>query len=463
MVTTTPLTNVIGRVDYISNPERQEHLEAVYSGVTMRFWKELSAHCQKAAKEAGHKKTREAREFMMPIANELAWKYNPYELCEKISAEVKQITGTENITALHWNKTRSNYHCHIVVAENEKCDEIKEGAVFTRNTYFDAEGKRSTKGKCTDIDGQLLKGCSFYPKGSCLQTRKGFKAKKSILATKSFLQDFKQQMANFQNNLLREKRFEVCDSSVYLGYQHIGKDKTEEIEDDIRAKNATKKEFNKITKELVELSKKIPQNEKKRLIEGLKLNRQVAGESFKQNKFDSTIAEIISGMKQLQDQFDDKLTDYAKLSIKKWAENIDYDEEKNMPRRFSELSIGRKLAEEISYFGDEFFEREMIESRIYALVCGRNAFDNNLITDRKRLESTLYITPKFVYELCDENEIEYNLTEQQQENLGIYNDVDYGDGDELFKMLEDVVYQNKWQQPTQQQNKQRERDYEWEI
>lgn len=461
MVTTTPLTNVIGRVDYISNNKRQEHLEAVCSDVNMNFWRELSAHCQKAAKEAGHTRTREAREFMMPIANELAI-YHPVELCEMISNEVKKITGTENVTAIHWNKTKTNYHCHIIVAENERCDEIKKGAVFTRNTYFDAEGKRSTKGKCTDADGQLRKGCSFYPKGSCLETKKEFKPKKSMLASKKFLQEFKQQMATFQNNLLHEKRFEVCDGRLYLGDQHIGKDKTDEIEADIRAKNATKKEFNKITKELVELSEKIPQNEKKRLIQELKLNRQVVGQSFKENKFNSTIAELISGMKQLQDQFDDKLTDYAKLSIRKWAENIDYNEEKNAPLRCSYMSanLSRKLAEYISYFSDEFFEREMIEWRVDGILWRSNAFGDNLINDRKRFESTLYITPKFVYELCEENGIEYNLTEQQREALGI--DLCDKEEDLLLEMMQDVIQNNNWQQK-QYSHRQRERDDEWEI
>lgn len=36
------LTDVRGRVDYISNPERQEHLYAVYSTVEPEFWQYLS-------------------------------------------------------------------------------------------------------------------------------------------------------------------------------------------------------------------------------------------------------------------------------------------------------------------------------------------------------------------------------------------------------------------------------------
>lgn len=361
MVTTTPLTNVRGRVDYISNAKRQEHLEAVYSEVDTGFWEELSAHCQKAAKEAGHKKAREAREFMMPLANQLASEMSPKKLCEKISKKVKEITGTENIVAIHWNKTKSNYHCHIIVSENEAEKTIKSGTVLTRNTYYDSDGKRSTKSKCLGSDGELLPGCRFYPKGSCIKTEEQFKAKKNEFATKSFLREFKHQMANFQNELLSEERFKVADPSIYLSHQHIGKGLPEEIENDIKEKNARKSDYNKKVKEILEFGEKIPKNEKKRLIDGLKQNRQVIVKEVDTNKFKSTVNEAVLGIQQLQTQFD-----------------------------------------------------EMI-------------------------------------------------TEQQQENLGIYNDVDYGDGDELFKMLEDVVYQNKWQQPTQQQNKQRERDYEWEI
>lgn len=42
----TKLPDVRGRVDYISNPKRQEHLYAIYSTVKPEFWKYLSEQAQ---------------------------------------------------------------------------------------------------------------------------------------------------------------------------------------------------------------------------------------------------------------------------------------------------------------------------------------------------------------------------------------------------------------------------------
>lgn len=57
MIKTTPLTDVVGRVDYISSPDRQEHL--VYADencADTEFWKRLSEHCQAMAPGKKHVK-----------------------------------------------------------------------------------------------------------------------------------------------------------------------------------------------------------------------------------------------------------------------------------------------------------------------------------------------------------------------------------------------------------------------
>lgn len=64
MIKATPLHDVAGRVDYISNPDRQEHL--VYADencADTEFWKRLSEHCQAMAPG---KKACEGREFILP-------------------------------------------------------------------------------------------------------------------------------------------------------------------------------------------------------------------------------------------------------------------------------------------------------------------------------------------------------------------------------------------------------------
>lgn len=257
MVTATPLRGVQGRADYISNPDRQEHLIATYSGVDKDFWKELSAHCQEQAKYSKTKRACEGREFMIPLANELA-AMDPDELAKMISDQFKEITGTENIVGIHWNKRMTNYHAHVVVAENKEINKISYGAVLTRNTYYDAAGKRSNKKDCVDQDGNLLPGCKFYKKGSRKETIIRFGSKIEKLSSKSFLQDVKSKMVEFQNELLQENRFKVFDrSQIYLAEQHVGKNTTEEQKAAIRRKNAIVRAYNASADELLSVAGEI--------------------------------------------------------------------------------------------------------------------------------------------------------------------------------------------------------------
>lgn len=307
MVTTTPLPNVGGRVDYISNPARQENLQAVYSEVDTDFWRGLSEHCQKSAAAAGHKKAREAREFMMPLANDLFDMFVPYTLARVISQEVKEYTGTENTVAIHWNKTKTNYHCHIIVAENEAVEEVKRGAVLTRNTYYAADGKRSTKSKCIDADGELLPGCRFYPKGSCVEQQLQFGAKKKSLATKGFLQQFKQRMADLQNELLQEKRFETFDSSLYLRQQHIGKGRPAEQVADMKAKNSLKSDFNSLTREILVRAENLEERAKFKATEALKSQRDRVKNFAHTKDFWNEVKRSISLKEDFKEELKDRL------------------------------------------------------------------------------------------------------------------------------------------------------------
>ena len=47
------LTDVKGRIDYVTNPERQEHLYAICSTADVSFWKDLAAQNQLDYKKSG--------------------------------------------------------------------------------------------------------------------------------------------------------------------------------------------------------------------------------------------------------------------------------------------------------------------------------------------------------------------------------------------------------------------------
>lgn len=64
------LSDVQGRIDYISNPKRQEHLYATYQtgGSSTEFWKNLARENQKDFKASGTKgKCIEARELIIAL------------------------------------------------------------------------------------------------------------------------------------------------------------------------------------------------------------------------------------------------------------------------------------------------------------------------------------------------------------------------------------------------------------
>ena len=64
------LSDVAGRIDYISNPKRQEHLYATYQteGATPEFWKNLARENQLDFKASGTTgKCIEGREFIIAL------------------------------------------------------------------------------------------------------------------------------------------------------------------------------------------------------------------------------------------------------------------------------------------------------------------------------------------------------------------------------------------------------------
>ena len=255
MVQATPLNNVAGRVDYISNSERQEYLVATYSSNNdATFWEELQIHCNNQAKEAGHDHGCGGREFMTALANELS-EADPKELAKLISDNIKELTGTDNTVALHWNKKHTNFHCHIIVAENKEINEITYGSVLTKNTYYDASGKRSNKKDCIDPNTkELLPGCQLLKKGDRKATIKRFGPKNEDISSKSFLMAVKHNLAKLQNNLLEEERFTRKKSDLYLAEQHIGKNKTSEQVNAIKERNQSVREWNNTVDRVLETS-----------------------------------------------------------------------------------------------------------------------------------------------------------------------------------------------------------------
>lgn len=204
-VKATPLTNVRGRVNYISDPKRQEHLMGFYQTPAdpATFWKELSdvtrAH---TSYHQNAKKHVEAREHIVTLPYELADE-DPAELTRRFAEDFKREHGVECAAALHWNSKKSTFHLHLVFSERQMLQE-KKVSIAGRDTYFDADGKRSTKAKCVGADRKLLSGCRVVRKGEPFPS-KSFAGKDGKFYTRSFLSSEKERYAQLFSELSNDE------------------------------------------------------------------------------------------------------------------------------------------------------------------------------------------------------------------------------------------------------------------
>lgn len=200
----TPLPNVVGRVDYISNPKRQENLLAVYQtpAAPEQFWQDLSKVSRARSEYHPGSKVCEAREIMLALPNSLM-NSDHNALAARIAEEFKEEHGVECAVAVHLNKAKTNLHAHIVFSERQLLQE-QNVSIAGRNTYFDADGKRSTKGNCIGADGELLPGCSLVKKGEAFPVKK-FSGKDNKFAGKSFCVSEKVRFAKMFNELTPDR------------------------------------------------------------------------------------------------------------------------------------------------------------------------------------------------------------------------------------------------------------------
>ena len=232
----TKLTDVCGRVDYASNPDKQEHLLAVASTVEQDYWEKLAADSQAAFLAAGGKrlvrsktgkmvpaKCCEARELVIDLPND-AQDQDLQQLAQEIVAEFKARTGADCMVAIHLNEAENNLHIHLIFSERELLEE-PEIRIADRNAFIDEEGRRRrTKKEILDADGQLRSGCRIVPKGEVISARY-FGDKNPMFKDRGWLYSYKHDAASWINERLdpSEKR-EVFDKfGPYLAQRKVGK------------------------------------------------------------------------------------------------------------------------------------------------------------------------------------------------------------------------------------------------
>lgn len=241
------LSDVAGRIDYISNPKRQEYLYATYQteGATPEFWKNLARENQLDFKASGSVgKCIEGREFIIALPESFI-QYRADDVVSLFAKIFHTRYGVECSAALHHNKTKTNYHIHLVFSER-KMLENPEVKIASRNMFYDEQGKhRRTKKEITDENGNIRAGCSIIRKGEVYESHI-FTKKEEWFKSKAFTKEVKEMFTEAINHYVKEESEKLSvfqQGGVYLPTKKIGKNNPKEAE--IRADNAARQEWNR--------------------------------------------------------------------------------------------------------------------------------------------------------------------------------------------------------------------------
>ena len=234
------LTNLKGRINYISSHARQENLYAVYETTDRIFWTELAKCNQEEFMRSGTEgKCIEARELIIALPESFV-DYEPDKLLKLFTEHFKQNYDVECISALHHNKRKTNYHIHLIFSERKLLDEPVE-KIATRNMFYDETGKHvRTKKETLDEAGQLRSGWKIIPRGEVYE-RNIFTIKDSRFKSDCFLDEVKWSYTDLINIYVRDdkEKLKVFDKNgVYLPMKKVGKNnpKAEQIEADNRVR-----------------------------------------------------------------------------------------------------------------------------------------------------------------------------------------------------------------------------------
>ena len=239
------LSNVKGRISYITSPARQENLYATYHTADAAFWTSLARENQQEFKRSGTEGTCiEAREFIIALPEKFT-RYDPQRVLTKFTEEFQKRYNVECVSGLHHNKAKTNYHIHLIFSERRLLPEpvVK---VATRNMFYDEVGKHvRTKKEITGEDGQIRPGCTVIKKGEVYESHM-FSVKDARFKQEGFVAEVKEFYTGLINRYISdpEQQLKVFDpQSVYLPTKKIGRNnpKAEEI----KADNAARQEWNR--------------------------------------------------------------------------------------------------------------------------------------------------------------------------------------------------------------------------
>ncbi len=251
-ISMSKLSNVRGRISYISSTAKQENLYAVYSTCERSFWTKLANENRVDFKRSGTTgECIEARELIIALQESYV-KYDPQELLKEYVEFFKKQYGVECTAALHHNKRKTNYHIHLIFSER-KLLEVPERKIATRNMFYDETGRHCrTKKEILGEDGQVRTGCKVIRKGEVYE-EKLFEKKIKHFKDNSFLKEIKVAYTELINERIKDEdaKLKVFNKDgIYLPMRKIGKNNPNEK--NIRANNRMVLEWNYVASQAVE-------------------------------------------------------------------------------------------------------------------------------------------------------------------------------------------------------------------
>ena len=233
----TKLSNVRGRITYISSHAKQEHLYAVYETTERSYWTELARCSQQEFKKSGVEgKCIEARELIIALPESLFEQGMPNIVLRSFTDKFKEKYGVECVAALHHNKRMTNFHIHLIFSERQLLAELVIKTA-TRNMFYDERGNHvRTKKEILDEAGNIRKRCKAIKKGEIYE-KKLFTSKNTRFKQEDFLDEVKLFYTRMINRWVTDEkdRLTVFDrNGPYLATKKIGRNnpKVEQIEQD---------------------------------------------------------------------------------------------------------------------------------------------------------------------------------------------------------------------------------------
>lgn len=193
----TKLGNIVGRSEYITDPQRQEDVVFHSKKHQQTSWLDYAAFEKENQKSRDQ--NNEGRELIISLPHQLA---DDHARLEAIIDEYAINLLGENRDfeyAVHWNEQRTNFHAHIIFSERERVTERKPKR-YKRDMWFNTENNRMAK---AHAEGAELR----YEKGQVMKDKEGniryesdpFSIKDTKFKSRAFNDEIKKELKDILN------------------------------------------------------------------------------------------------------------------------------------------------------------------------------------------------------------------------------------------------------------------------